>query len=209
MKYPDYVSKFRPKGTIIKSVRGVYYVYKATSRRVEGKKYPVHVIDKLLGTIDEAGLHPLSHALVDTTRVRIREYGFTNYLLKYEDAFLAKIYKGTKSLQRSLYRSLIVYLSPNSYLQDDLSNHIRPLDFYVEKLNIGIPNQITALSKMIEMDLAKLEPLKYVCAVYMGDRLFEGELTETQKNLLEELGVTENELRTEKLRALQHVEFDS
>ena len=202
MKYPDYVSKFRPKGTIVKSVRGVYYVYKATSKRVEGKKYPVQVIERLLGKIDESGFHFLSHALVDTTRVRIREYGFTNYLLRYEDSFLAKQHKGTRSLQRSFYRSLIVYLSPNSYLQDDSSNHIRSLDFYVEKMDIGIPNQITALGKMIEMDLAKLEPLKYICAVYMGDRLFEGELTETQLKLLDELEVSEDELRTAKFLAL-------
>ena len=103
MKYPDYISKFRPKGTIVKSVRGVYYVYKATSKRVEGKKYPVQVIEKLLGKIDENGFHSLDHALVDTTRVRIREYGFTNYLIQYEDMFCAKQNKGTKALQRSLY----------------------------------------------------------------------------------------------------------
>lgn len=202
MKYPDYISKFRPKGTIVKSVRGVYYVYKATSKRVEGKKYPVQVIEKLLGKIDENGFHSLDRALVDTTRVRIREYGFTNYLLQYEDMFCAKQNKGTKALQRSLYRSLIVYLSPNSYLQDMSSPPIRPLEFFVEKLSIGIPNQIHGLSKMMELDLAVLEPLKYLCCVRMGDRLFEGELTPTQKTLLEELGITQDELRTDKFRTI-------
>lgn len=202
MKYPDYISKFRPKGTIVKSVRGVYYVYKATSKRVEGKKYPVQVIEKLLGKIDENGFHSLDHALVDTTRVRIREYGFTNYLLQYEDMFCAKQRKGTKALQRSLYRSLIVYLSPNSYLQDMSSPPIRPLEFFVEKLSIGIPNQIHGLSKMMELDLDMLEPLKYLCSVRMGDRLFEGELTPAQKTLLEELGMTQDELRTDKFRTL-------
>jgi hypothetical protein len=169
---------------------------------VEGKKYPVQVIEKLLGKIDENGFHSLDHALVDTTRVRIREYGFTNYLLQYEDMFCAKQRKGTKALQRSLYRSLIVYLSPNSYLQDMSSPPIRPLEFFVEKLSIGIPNQIHGLSKMMELDLAMLEPLKYLCCVRMGDRLFEGELTPTQKTLLEELGMTQDELRTDKFRTL-------
>ena len=202
MKYPEYVSKYRPKGTIVKSVRGVYYVYKATSKRVEGKHYPVQVIEKLLGKIDENGFHSLDHALVDTTRVRIREYGFTNYLLLYEDLFCMKQSKGTRALQRSLFRSLIVYLSPNSYLQDIPTPPIRPLEFFVEKMNIGIPNQIYGLNKMIELELTKLEPLKYICCVYMGERMFEGELTQTQKTLLEELGVTQDELRTDKLRTL-------
>jgi len=162
----------------------------------------VQVIEKLLGKIDENGFHSLDHALVDTTRVRIREYGFTNYLLQYEDMFCAKQNKGTKALQRSLYRSLIVYLSPNSYLQDMSSPPIRPLEFFVEKLSIGIPNQIHGLSKMMELDLAMLEPLKYLCSVRMGDRLFEGELTPTQKTLLEELGITQDELQTDKFRTL-------
>ena len=55
---------------------------------------------------------------------------------------------------------------------------------------------------MMELDLDMLEPLKYLCSVRMGDRLFEGELTPTQKTLLEELGMTQDELRTDKFRTL-------
>ena len=34
----------------------------------------------------------------------------------------------------------------------------------IEKFQIGIPNQITAISKICEYDLKDLEPLKYVCS---------------------------------------------
>ncbi len=65
-KYPSYVNKFRPKETIIKKVNDVYYVYKATSKRVEGKKYPVQVIEGIIGKIDEDGFH-------DTEKVRLNQ----------------------------------------------------------------------------------------------------------------------------------------
>ena len=65
----------------------------------------------------------------------------------------------------------------------------------IEKFQIGIPNQITAISKICEYDLKDLEPLKYVCSVTMGNRMFESELTDAQKKLLERMGITENDIR--------------
>jgi hypothetical protein len=195
MSYPDYVSQYRPKGTIVKQVHGTYYVYKATSKRVEGKKYPVHVIEGVIGKIDEHGFHELTKAVVDTTRVRVLECGFTNYLLMFEDLYIVSKNGYTKSLKKSLYRSLIVYLSPNSYLTEDKNSKIRPLDFFVEKMGIGIPNQISAIQRMIGQDLNDIASLKYICLVMMGDRMFESELTEGQKQLIEKLGVDEDDIR--------------
>ena len=39
-KYPDWVQKYRIKGTTVKKKGDSYYLYKRTSRRVKGKKYP-------------------------------------------------------------------------------------------------------------------------------------------------------------------------
>ena len=39
-KYPDWVQKYRTKGTTVKKKGDSYYLYKRTSRRVKGKKYP-------------------------------------------------------------------------------------------------------------------------------------------------------------------------
>ena len=196
MKYPDYVRQFRPNGTIVKSVHGTYYVYEATSKRVEGKKYPVHVIKGVIGKIDERGFHKMTKAVVDTTCVRVRECGFTNYMLLFEDSFVGISTNGGKKLRKSLYRSLIVYLSPNSYLTEGSNIKIHPPEYFAERLGIGIPNQITVIRKMLEIDdLEELEPLKYICAVFMGDRIFDSELNDEQKETIKKLGLEERDVR--------------
>ena len=50
-KYPDWVQKYRAKGTTVKKKGDSYYLYKRTSRRVKGKKvsdllYPENTDDK-------------------------------------------------------------------------------------------------------------------------------------------------------------------
>lgn len=91
---------------------------------------------------------------------------------------------------------MIVYLSNNSYLNDDPGTTLYSASEMIEKFRIGIPNQITAISKICEYDLKELEPLKYICSVTMGNRRFESELTDTQKKLLERIGITENDIRS-------------
>ena len=194
MRYPDYVKQFRPKGTIVKRVNDTYYAYYATSKRVPDKKYPVQVIKGLAGRIDESGFHKLSKAFVDTGHVVIRECGFTNFLLKFEDEYVSRR-KGTIKERRDLYRSMIVYLSNNSYLNDEPGTTIYTAAEMVEKFRVGIPNQVTAISRICEYDLKELEPLKYICSVTMGARRFESELTKSQRALLERIGIREDDIR--------------
>ena len=194
MRYPDYVKKFRPKGTIVKRVNDTYYAYYATSKRVPDKKYPVQVIRGLAGRIDESGFHKLSKAFVDTRHVVIRECGFTNFLLKFEDEYVSRR-KETMRERRNLYRSMIVYLSNNSYLNDEPGTTIYTAAEMVRKFRVGIPNQVTAISRICEYDLKELEPLKYICSVTMGERRFESELTKSQRELLERIGIREDDIR--------------
>lgn len=194
MRYPDYVKRFKPKGTIVKRVNDTYYAYYATSKRVPEKKYPVQIIKGLAGRIDESGFHKLSKAFVETEHVVIRECGFTNFLLKFEEEYISRRKEKVKE-RKNLYRSMIVYLSNNSYLNDDPETVVYSAAEMIEKFQIGIPNQITAISKICECDLKELEPLKYICSVRMGNRMFESELTDAQRKLLERIGITENEIR--------------
>ena len=194
MRYPDYVKQFRPKGTIVKRVNDTYYAYYATSKRVPNKKYPVQVIRGLAGRIDESGFHKLSKAFVDTGHVVVRECGFTNFLLKFEDEYVSRR-KETMRERRNLYRSMIVYLSNNSYLNDERGTTIYSAVEMVRKFRIGIPNQVTAISRICEYDLKELEPLKYICSVTMGERRFESELTKSQRELLERIGIREDDIR--------------
>lgn len=194
MKYPDFVKQFRPKGTVVKHVNGTYYAYYATSERREGKKYPVQVIKGLAGRIDEYGFHELTKAVLDTKEVTIRECGFTNFLLKFEAEYISRRSESVKE-RKNLFRSMIVYLSNNSYLNDEKDTHIYSCDEMIRRFHVGIPNQITAISKICEMDVTQLEPLKYICCVHMGNRRFESTLTKAQQDLLAEIGLEENDVR--------------
>lgn len=178
----------------MKRVNDTYYAYYATSKRVPDKKYPVQIIKGLAGRIDESGFHKLSKAFVETEHVIVRECGFTNFLLKFEDEYISRRKERVQE-RKNLYRSMIVYLSNNSYLNDDAGTTLYSTSEMIKKFQIGIPNQITAISKICEYDLGELEPLKYICSVTMGNRRFESELTNAQKKLLERIGIREDEIR--------------
>lgn len=196
-KYPDFVKRYKPKGTIVKKVRGDYYVYKATSKRIPGKSYPVQVIEGLIGKIDKDGFHELYNTLVDSRNVIIREYGFSNYLLLFEEAFIADSNTHRRKSELSaIYRSIIVYLSSNSFLTDDESQIIYGVDELVSKFKISMTKQINALLRILELEsLNVLEPLKYICRVKMGNKVFKSKLNKIQRDLLDKLRVDEDEIR--------------
>lgn len=196
-KYPEYIRQFKPKGTIVKKVRDTYYVYKATSKRVEGKSYPVQVIEGLEGRIDEQGFHRLSRTVVANEHVIIREYGFTNYLLLFEKNYILDTQAHRKKKDAIIiYRSLIAYLSSNTYLTDEKDILIYSIDELITKYKISITKQISAILKITEeANLERLEPLKYICRVKMGDKIFKSELSNIQKKLIEVLGVDEDVIR--------------
>ena len=52
--YPEWVQKYREKGTTVKKKGDSYYLYKRTSRRVPGKKYP-QPVDTYVGIITPDG----------------------------------------------------------------------------------------------------------------------------------------------------------
>ncbi len=196
MKYPDYVKEYRPKGTVVKKVGDIYYAYYATSKRVPDKKYPVQVIKGLAGRIDSSGFHEQTRMVLDTKSVKVRESGFTNYMLMFEEEYVTHSMGNVRisvKTKRDIYHSLIVYLSNNSYLGD--SGAIYSIEELSEKYGIGIPYQLTMISKIIERPLSELEPLKYICSVEIGGRRLESELTEAQKRIMERLGIDEKDIR--------------
>ena len=198
MKYPDYVKQYRPKGTVVKYVNGIYYAYYAKSKRVPDKSYPVQVIEGLAGRIDEYGFHETTKAMVQTDHILIRECGFTNFLLRYEEEYIYNRRNNRRKDAQNLYRSMIVYLSNNSYLNEDRDTRIYSTGEMTEWFGVGIPNQITAIEKLCEHTMQELEPLKYICSVQMGNRRFESELTEAQRRLLEKIGLEEKDVRSRK-----------
>lgn len=194
-KYPSYVNKFRPKGTIIKKVNDIYYVYKATSKRVEGKKYPVQVIEGVIGKIDEYGFHDTEKVKLNQD-VIVRECGFTNLILKYKDTFMNETYSRFKKQDREIILySLIYYLSSNTYIQDKYRDKILPIQEVIDKYKLSIGRQIKIIERIMETTLKEIEELKYICRVYIGEREIKTKITKRQKEIIEKLMVDEDELK--------------
>ena len=65
--YPDWVNAFKEKGTSIKKVGNEYYLYRSTSKRVPGKKYP-QPVETYIGTITREGVIQTKIRKISTDR---------------------------------------------------------------------------------------------------------------------------------------------
>ncbi len=74
--YPEWVQEHRTKGTTVKKVGNTYYLYKRTSKRVPGKKYP-QPVDTYIGIITPDGVVEKKKTLISTTDIVVKEYGFS------------------------------------------------------------------------------------------------------------------------------------
>ena len=87
--YPDWIMKYKEKGTYINYVKGKYYLYAAHSERVPGTKKVKRVCDAYLGRItEEDGLIPPKDKVTGT--VSVLEYGLSSLIL----SICGNIHKG-------------------------------------------------------------------------------------------------------------------
>lgn len=82
MAYPEWVEKYRQKGTNISCIRGKYYLYACTSKYDPEKKRAKKITGEYLGRITEEGLIPpkKKQTTINTDRVSIKEYGASKAL---------------------------------------------------------------------------------------------------------------------------------
>lgn len=89
--YPDWVMKYKDKGTYINYVTGKYYLYAAHSERVPGTKKVNRICDGYLGRItEEDGLIPPKDKVAGN--VTVLEYGLSTLLL----SVCSNIHKGLR-----------------------------------------------------------------------------------------------------------------
>lgn len=75
-KYPDWVQAQRVKGTTVKKKGDTYYLYKRTSKRVPGKKYP-QPVDTYIGIITPEGVIKSEKRKISLSGIEVKEYGFS------------------------------------------------------------------------------------------------------------------------------------
>lgn len=196
-RYPEEITRFRPKGTVIKRINNQYYVYEATSKRIPGKSYPVQVLGNLVGKIDNKGFIPIKRVVIEGDEVDIREVGFTNYLLLFEnDYILNPIGNATsKKAKKHIYRNIIVYLSPASYLNDEEDFAYENIFDIEKRHDFSLIRQLNCIEKMTNQKLEDIDPLKSICRVIVNNKKLKTTLTECQKELITKLGVREDDVR--------------
>ena len=183
-KYPEWVNAFKEKGTSVKKVGSEYYLYRATSKRVPGKKYP-QPVEEYIGIITKEGVIRTKVRKISTDRVRVYEYGMS-YALQalLPEAFL--INSHDKETLRYAFLHIVKQFSPKSYL-------LRGIELPdPTELHINLNMQIKRYERLAGIKIEELSPLseQYLVETRECDML--SETTEEMRGIYTKLGVEVN-----------------
>ena len=180
--YPDWVQAYRARGTTVKKKGDSYYLYKRTSKRVPGKKYP-QPVDTYIGVITPDGIVKGKKKL-SLTDIEVWEYGYSKAVLDLCPDSWKKPLGGD---WEDVLRLIILKWSPTSYLGREAGEKTQR-DFRYQ-----FPAQMASLSRRIfkerGVDLKDLEVLKTVYLVVLGKESALSKLSPGQKMLVDSLGL--------------------
>ena len=182
-KYPEWVQQYRKKGTTVKEKGGRYYLYKRTSRRVPGKKYP-QPVDTYIGVITPEGVIEAGRRIVTVTDIEVYEFGFTETLMQ----LCPESWKKAVGDDWEEYLRLIIReYSPNTYLLREYTIGKKE-DF---RHNYGA--QVASLSGRLrlesETDLNELRLLSDIYIIYLEKGPVVSRISQGHKVFLERHGV--------------------
>lgn len=182
--YPDWVNAFKEKGTSIKKVGNEYYLYRATSKRVPGKKYPQPVQD-YIGTITKEGVIKTHVRKISTDRVKVYEYGLSFVLQALlPEAFL--INSHDRKTLRFAFLHIVKHVSPRSYL-------LRDVDLpSLADLHINLSVQYKRYERLTGILIEDLQPLAQLYLIETKECDMLSEVTSQMSEILERLGVKMN-----------------
>jgi hypothetical protein len=150
-KYPDWVNAFKEKGTSVKKVGNEYYLYRSTSKRIPGKKYP-QPVNEYIGVITIQGVTKTNIRKISTDRVRVYEYGLSYALLSLlPEAFL--INKHDKETLQFAFLHIVRHVSPRSYLLRDVELPS------LSELHVNLDMQIKRYERLSGIKIEDLLPL--------------------------------------------------
>jgi hypothetical protein len=178
------VNAFKKKGTSIKKVGNEYYLYKSTSKRIPGKKYP-QPVQEYVGTITKEGVVQSNVRKISTDRVRVYEYGMS-YALRalLPDAFL--INSHDRETLYFAFLHIVRHVSPKSYL---LRRTALPT---LSELHININVQLKRYERLAKVSIEDLRPLSELYLVETRECDMLSEITDEMKGILKRLGVEIN-----------------
>lgn len=181
--YPEWVQMHRTKGTTVKKKGDAYYLYKRTSKRVPGKKYP-QPVDTYIGIITPDGVVKTQKKKLVLSDIEVWEYGYSKAIWElcpqgWKDAI------GDEWVD--VLKTLIIKWSPRTYL--GIGYNVKE----PESFHCSFGAQAGMLSRRIYkehgIDLKKLEILKDVYLVCIGKEEAVSHINEEQLRLIESIGV--------------------
>lgn len=180
-KYPDWVNAFKERGTSVKKVGNEYYLYRSTSKRVPGKKYP-QPVQEYIGIITREGVIKTNVRKISTDRVRVYEYGMSFVLQSLlPEAFL--INSHDKETLRFAFLHIVRHISPKSYL---LRNTDLPS---LSDLHINLNVQLKRYERLTGILIEDLRPLSELYLIETKECDMLSEVTSEMNEILARLGV--------------------
>lgn len=182
--YPEWVQEYRVKGTTVKKVGGTYYLYKRTSKRVPGKKYP-QPVDTYIGIITPDGVIESKKKKLATTSVEVKEYGFSKAVW---DTCPEGWKKAVGEDWEDKLACMILKWSPESFLSKE-----RPIKT-AEELNFSFASQAGMLQRRFfkdyGVDFEQLKKLMNIYLVYIEKEAIVSVISKEQQELLKRLPVS-------------------
>ena len=181
--YPAWVQAQRIRGTTVKKKGDSYYLYKRTSKRVPGKKYP-QPVDTYIGIITPEGVIQTEKKKVSLSNIIVREFGFSKAVWELcPEAWK----KAVGEEWEDVLRKIIIDKSPESYLGMDYTPKAP------EEFHCSVGAQASMLSRRIfkqyKIDWAELETLKTIYLVRIGKEEAVSQINAEQQALLDRIGV--------------------
>lgn len=182
-KYPEWVQQKRTRGTTVKKKGDTYYLYRRTSRRVPGKKYP-QPVDTYIGIITPEGVIKSEKKKISLQEIEVKEYGFSR-------AVWQLCPEGWKKPLGDDWEDVLTVLvrkwSPETYLLKE--REVKPEEYFHYQFNA----QASSLSRRIYrehgVDIHDLELLKNIYLLYFEKERAVSKIGRDQKELLEKTGV--------------------
>lgn len=181
--YPDWVQAHRTRGTTVKKKGDAYYLYKRTSKRVPGKKYP-QPVDTYIGIITPEGVVQSNKKKVLLTDIEVWEYGFSKAVWELcPDDWK----KPLGNDWEDVLKIIISKWSPQTYLcrEQEMKNE--------QDLHCQFPAQMASLRRRIykehKVELKDLEVLNTVYLVVLEKETVLSKISPEQRILIDSLGL--------------------
>lgn len=182
-KYPDWVQEKRTRGTTVKKKGDTYYLYKRTSKRVPGKKYP-QPVDTYIGIITPEGVIKSEKRKISLGGIEVKEYGFSKVIWQ----LCPEGWK--KPLGDDWEDVLSVILqkwSPETYLSKERT--IKAGQDFRYQFSAQASSLSRRIYKEYGVDLQELQILKSIYLLYFEKERVVSKINEEQEALLGKIGV--------------------